>query len=110
MLRTEQTMILPVNLSPLLLQRKHPAMYDDFVKRKDMKREGYSSVSMHNFPSNKGNIRYTVPISTGAASGGAVGAIGSPVGVVGGGPGGRVTKFDKHDPHQVCLKVHSRCK
>lgn len=68
-----------------------------------MKREGYSSVSMHNFPSNKGNIRYTVPISTGAASGGAVGAIGSPVGVVGGGPGGRVTKFDKHDPHQVLI-------
>lgn len=80
-------------------------MYDEFVKRKDMKREGYSSGSMHNFTSNGGNARYTVPIVTGAAAaaGGAAGGIGIPVGVVGAGSGGRVTKFDKHDPRQVLI-------
>lgn len=85
------------------LKRKHPSMYDEFVKRKDMKREGYSSGSMHNFTSNGGNVRYTVPIIAGAAAGGAAGGIGSPLGVVGACSGGRVTKFDKHDPRQVLI-------
>lgn len=85
------------------LKRKHPSMYDEFVKRKDMKREGYSSSSMHNFTANGGNVRYTVPIIAGATSGGAAGGIGSPVGVVGAGSQGRVTKFDKHDPRQVLI-------
>ncbi|CAL9703073.1 unnamed protein product [Knipowitschia caucasica] len=86
------------------LKRKHPTMYEEFVKRKDMKREGYSSSSMHNF-TNAGNVRYTVPIITGAAAGGAAGGIGRPgsVGVVGATSGGRLTKFDKHDPRQVLI-------
>lgn len=78
-------------------------MYDEFVKRKDMKREGYSSGVMHNFTSNGGNVRYAVPIITGSAAGGAAGGIGSPMGVMGACSGGRVTKFDKHDPRQVLI-------
>ncbi|XP_041860424.1 zinc finger BED domain-containing protein DAYSLEEPER [Melanotaenia boesemani] len=82
------------------LKRKHPTMYDDFVKRKDMKREGYSSVPLHSFTTNGGNTRYTLPISTGA--GGGTGGMGTLQGV-GGGSGGRVTKFDRHDPRQVLI-------
>lgn len=86
-------------------------MYDDFVKRKDMKREGYSSGSLHSFTANGGNTRYTLPISTGVggAGGGAGGAggTGSLEGGVGGGSGGGVTKFDRHDPRQVCDTVPS---
>lgn len=88
-------------------------MYDDFVKRKDMKREGYSSGSLHNFTSNGGNTRYTLPISTGVGGGGGgVGGLGNVEGGVGGGSGGGVTKFDRHDPRQVCNVVHHhlRCK
>ncbi|XP_072306346.1 zinc finger BED domain-containing protein 4 [Eucyclogobius newberryi] len=90
------------------LKRKHPAMYDEFVKRKDMKREGYSSSSMHTFPANVGNVRYSVPLIPGAAAGGAAGGgMGSPSSVaavaVGASSGGRVTKFDKHDPRQVLI-------
>uniref|UniRef100_A0A8C6WMZ5 HAT C-terminal dimerisation domain-containing protein n=1 Tax=Neogobius melanostomus TaxID=47308 RepID=A0A8C6WMZ5_9GOBI len=84
------------------LKRKHPSMYDEFVKRKDMKREGYSSGSMHNFTSNGGDVRYTVPIIAGAA-GGVAGSVWSPAGVVGARSGGRVAKFDKHDPRQVLI-------
>ncbi|KAK7884266.1 hypothetical protein WMY93_027389 [Mugilogobius chulae] len=87
------------------LKRKHPTMYDEFVKRKDMKREGYSSGSTLNFTANVSNVRYSVPVVTGAAAGGAAGGIGSQssVGVVGASSGGRVTKFDKHDPRQVLI-------
>lgn len=92
----------------LSVQRKHQAMYDDFVKRKDMKREGYSSGSLHTFTTNGGNSRYSLPISTGvAAGGGGFAGIGSPEGGVGGGSGGAVTKFDRHDPRQVWLPVLS---
>ncbi|KAM6983050.1 zinc finger BED domain-containing protein 4 isoform 1-T1 [Tautogolabrus adspersus] len=86
------------------LKRKHQAMYDDFVKRKDMKREGYASASLHTFPTNGGNTRYTVPISTGVGGGGGcVGGIATLEGGVGGGSGGGVTKFDRHDPRQVLI-------
>ncbi|XP_061590932.1 zinc finger BED domain-containing protein 6 isoform X1 [Cololabis saira] len=88
------------------LKRKHPVMYDDFVKRKDMKREGYCSASLHSFTTNGGNTRYTLPISAGAGGGGAVasvGGMGTLEGGVGGGSGGGVTKFDKHDPRQVLI-------
>ncbi|XP_068180935.1 zinc finger BED domain-containing protein 4 isoform X2 [Antennarius striatus] len=70
-------------------------MYDDFVKRKDMKREGYSSSSLHTLATNGGNTRY--------APGGA-GGMGTLEGGVGGGSGaGGVTKFDRHDPRQVLI-------
>ncbi|XP_069543577.1 zinc finger BED domain-containing protein 4 isoform X1 [Brachyistius frenatus] len=94
------------------LKRKHQAMYDDFVKRKDMKREGYSSGSLHSFTTNGGNTRYTLPISTGVGGGGGggggggaagVGGMGTLEGGVGGGSGGGVTKFDRHDPRQVLI-------
>ncbi|XP_067383059.1 zinc finger BED domain-containing protein 4 isoform X2 [Channa argus] len=74
-------------------------MYDDFVKRKDMKREGYSSGSLHSFSTNGGNSRYTLPISTGVGGRGGAGGMGTPEGGVGGG----VTKFDRHDPRQVLI-------
>ncbi|KAM3872365.1 zinc finger BED domain-containing protein 4 [Diretmus argenteus] len=80
------------------LKRKHQAMYDEFVKRKDMKREAYSSGSLHSFTTNGGNTRYTHPVSTGGGGGG--GAI---VTLEGGGAGGGVTKFDRHDPRQVLI-------
>ncbi|KAM9350972.1 zinc finger BED domain-containing protein 4 [Symphorus nematophorus] len=91
------------------LKRKHQAMYDDFVKRKDMKREGYSSGSLHSFTTNGGNTRYTLPISTGVGGGGGggggggVGGLATLEGGVGGGSGGGVTKFDRHDPRQVLI-------
>ncbi|KAM6930031.1 zinc finger BED domain-containing protein 4 [Lycodopsis pacificus] len=90
------------------LKRKHQAMYDDFVKRKDMKREGYSSGSLHSFTPNGGNTRYTLPISTrggggGGGGGGSAGGMGTLEGGVGGGSGGGVTKFDRHDPRQVLI-------
>lgn len=91
-----------VPLSPI--QRKHQAMYDDFVKRKDMKREGYPAGSLHSFTANGGNTRYTLPV---AAGGGAVGAVGNLEGGVGGGFGTGVAKFDRHDPRQVCVVVPS---
>lgn len=81
-------------------------MYDDFVKRKDMKREGYSAGSLHSFTTNGGNTRYTLPISSGGGGGGGegVGGLGTlEGGGVGGGSGGGVTKFDRHDPRQVCV-------
>lgn len=85
-------------------------MYDDFVKRKDMKREGYSSASLHSYTTNGGNTRYTLPISTGGGGGGGgggVGGMGTHEGGVGGGSGGGLTKFDRHDPRQVCVTVPS---
>ncbi|XP_026188135.1 zinc finger BED domain-containing protein 4 [Mastacembelus armatus] len=89
------------------LKRKHQAMYDDFVKRKDMKREGYSSGSLHTFNANGGNSRYTLPISAGVGGGGGggggVGGMGTLEGSTGGGSGGGVTKFDRHDPRQVLI-------
>ncbi|XP_027144312.1 zinc finger BED domain-containing protein 4 isoform X2 [Larimichthys crocea] len=89
-------------------------MYDDFVKRKDMKREGYSSASLHSYTTNGGNTRYTLPISTGGGGGGGggsgggggaggVGGMGTHEGGVGGGSGGGLTKFDRHDPRQVLI-------
>lgn len=72
-------------------------MYDDFVKRKVMKRDGYSASSLHSFTANGGNTRYALPISSGG------GGMGTQEGVVGGGFGGALTKFDKHDPRQVCV-------
>ena len=82
-------------------------MYDDFVKRKDMKREGYSSGSLHSFTTNGGSTRYTLPVSTGVGGGGGgggggVGGMGTLDGGAGGGSGGGV-KFDRHDPRQVCV-------
>uniref|UniRef100_A0A8D3CCE5 HAT C-terminal dimerisation domain-containing protein n=1 Tax=Scophthalmus maximus TaxID=52904 RepID=A0A8D3CCE5_SCOMX len=92
------------------LKRKHQAMYDDFVKRKDMKREGYSSGSLHSFTSNGGNTRFSLPISPGIGGGGrggrgggGVGGMGTLEGGVGAGSGGGVTKFDRHDPRQVLI-------
>ncbi|XP_029361574.1 zinc finger BED domain-containing protein 4 [Echeneis naucrates] len=86
------------------LKRKHQAMYDDFVKRKDMKREGYSSSSLHSFTSNGGNTRYTLPLGTGVgAGGGGGGGLGAAEGGAGGGSGGGVTRFDRHDPRQVLI-------
>ncbi|KAM4562110.1 zinc finger BED domain-containing protein 4 isoform 1-T1 [Odontesthes bonariensis] len=92
------------------LKRKHPAMYDDFVKRKDMKREGYPAGSLHSFTTNGGNTRYSLPISTGgggggggAGAGGGVGGMGGLEGGAGGGSGGGLTKFDRHDPRQVMI-------
>lgn len=96
---------------PPLWQRKHQAMYDDFVKRKDLKREGYSAASLHSFTTNGGNTRYPLPISGGAGGerggggGGEVGGMGTLEGGVGGGSGGGLTKFDRHDPRQVCVVV-----
>ncbi|KAM9855232.1 zinc finger BED domain-containing protein 4 [Aulostomus maculatus] len=81
------------------LKRKHQAMYDDFVKRKDMKREGYSSGSLHTFSANGGNTRYSLPISTGVGGGG-MGTL-EAGGVAG--SGGGVTKFDRHDPRQALI-------
>ncbi|XP_061642651.1 zinc finger BED domain-containing protein 4 isoform X1 [Phyllopteryx taeniolatus] len=77
------------------LKRKHQAMYDDFVKRKDMKREGYPSAAMHTLAPNGGNGRYALPM--GARVGGAGG-----LGTLDGGAGG-LSKFDKHDPRQVMI-------
>ncbi|XP_041656208.1 zinc finger BED domain-containing protein 4 [Cheilinus undulatus] len=88
------------------LKRKHQAMYDDFVKRKDMKREGYTSASLHTSYITTGvNNRYTVPISAGVGGGGGGGAGGMRTleGGVGGGSGGGVSKFDRHDPRQVLI-------
>lgn len=79
-------------------------MYDEFVKRKDMKREGYTAGSLHSFTTNGGNTRYTLPAASG---GGAVGAVGNLEGGVGGGFGGGVAKFDRHDPRQVRVFVPS---
>ena len=79
-------------------------MYDDFVKRKDMKREGYSSGSLHTINSNGENSRFSVPITTGGGGGGrggGVGGMGTLDGGVGGGSGGGASKFDRHDPRQV---------
>lgn len=73
-------------------------MYDDFVKRKDMKREGYSSSSLHSFTTNGSNTRYTLPVSSG---GGGVGGMGT----LEAGVGGVVTRFDRHDPRQVCVVI-----
>ncbi|XP_077369724.1 zinc finger BED domain-containing protein 4 isoform X2 [Festucalex cinctus] len=73
-------------------------MYDDFVKRKDMKREGYPSAPMHTLTANGGNARYTLPVATGVGVGGGAGGMGA---LEGG--GGGVTKFDKHDPRQVLI-------
>ncbi|XP_068608342.1 zinc finger BED domain-containing protein 4 [Brachionichthys hirsutus] len=83
------------------LKRKHQAVYDDFVKRKDMKREGYSSSSLHGFPTNGGNARYTLPVNAGGGAG--AGGTASLEGGAGGGSGGGVTKFDRHDPRQVLI-------
>lgn len=81
-------------------------MYDDFVKRKDMKREGYTTAtSLHSFTTNGGNTRYTLPISAGVGGGGGgVGGIGTLEG--GGSGGGGVTKFYRHDPRQVSVCHH----
>ncbi|XP_067095224.1 zinc finger BED domain-containing protein 4 [Osmerus mordax] len=77
------------------LKRKHQAMYDEFVKRKDMKREAYSSSSMHGLTTatNGGSARFSHTISAGAGGGG--------IGGAGGAAGG--TKFDRHDPRQVLI-------
>lgn len=93
-----------LSLSPI--QRKHPTMYDDFVKRKDMKREGYSSACLHSFTT-RGNPCFTLPVTTGAGGGGgALGNVGGVGTLEGGeGPGAGVAKFDKHDPRQVCVTV-----
>lgn len=83
-----------------------------------MKREGYSSASLHSYTTNGGNTRYTLPISTGGGGGGGggsgggggaggVGGMGTHEGGVGGGSGGGLTKFDRHDPRQVCVTVPS---
>ncbi|KAM8862514.1 zinc finger BED domain-containing protein 4 [Spinachia spinachia] len=85
------------------LKRKHQAMYDDFVKRKDMKREGFSSGSVHSFPTNGGNTRYSLPISTRVGVGGGGGGVGTLEARAGGGSDGGVTKFDRHDPRQVLI-------
>lgn len=69
-----------------------------------MKREGYPAGSLHSFTANGGNTRYTLPV---AAGGGAVGAVGNLEGGVGGGFGTGVSKFDRHDPRQVCVVVPS---
>uniref|UniRef100_A0A1A8HF15 HAT C-terminal dimerisation domain-containing protein n=1 Tax=Nothobranchius korthausae TaxID=1143690 RepID=A0A1A8HF15_9TELE len=89
------------------LKRKHPTMYDDFVKRKDMKREGYSSGCLHGFTTNGGPPRLTLPITSGAGGGGSAGGVGG-VGTLdggggGGGSGAGLTKFDRHDPRQVLI-------
>ncbi|XP_057683041.1 zinc finger BED domain-containing protein 4 isoform X2 [Corythoichthys intestinalis] len=76
-------------------KRKHQAMYDDFVKRKDMKREGYPSAPMHTLTANGMNARYTLPIAVG--TGGGAGGMGALEG------GGGVSKFHKHDPRQVLI-------
>nr|XP_057939714.1 zinc finger BED domain-containing protein 4-like [Doryrhamphus excisus] len=92
------------------LKRKHQAMYDDFVKRKDMKREGYSSGSMNTLTTNGGNARYTHTMGAGMAGRGATGGMAAVdggaaavVGVVGVAGGGGVSRFDKHDPRQVLI-------
>lgn len=69
-----------------------------------MKREGYPAGSLHGFTTNGGNTRYTLPV---AAGGGAIGAVANLEGGVGGGFGGGLAKFDRHDPRQVCVAVPS---
>ncbi|XP_054642770.1 zinc finger BED domain-containing protein 4 isoform X2 [Dunckerocampus dactyliophorus] len=81
------------------LKRKHQAMYDDFVKRKDMKREGYSSGPMHTLTANGGNTRYTLTMGAGLGGRGAAGGMATLDGAAGGG----VSRFDKHDPRQVLI-------
>ncbi|XP_059904069.1 uncharacterized protein si:dkey-109j17.5 [Gadus macrocephalus] len=81
------------------LKRKHQAMYDEFVKRKDMKREAYSSGSLHSFNANGGTPRYSHPASTGGGGAPIVGGVGT----LEGGGGGGVSKFDRHDPRQVLI-------
>ncbi|XP_077574933.1 zinc finger BED domain-containing protein 4 [Stigmatopora nigra] len=87
------------------LKRKHQAMYDDFVKRKDMKREGYPCAPMHTLTANGMNARYALPMPVG--SGGSAGGMGAlDGGGAGGGAGaggGGMSKFDKHDPRQVLI-------
>ncbi|XP_017270500.1 zinc finger BED domain-containing protein DAYSLEEPER [Kryptolebias marmoratus] len=88
------------------LKRKHPAMYDDFVKRKDMKREGYSSGCLHSFTTSAGTPRLALPVTAGAGGGGSAGGAGGAgtlEGGAGGGSGTGVTKFDRHDPRQVLI-------
>ncbi|XP_028308293.1 zinc finger BED domain-containing protein 4 [Gouania willdenowi] len=84
------------------LKRKHQAMYDDFVKRKDMKREGYSA-SLQGFSTNGGNSRYSMPVASAGAAAGVAGGMGAIDGGVGGGSGAGLTKFDRQDPRQVLI-------
>ncbi|KAL1020478.1 hypothetical protein UPYG_G00000560 [Umbra pygmaea] len=82
------------------LKRKHQAMYDEFVKKKDMKRESYSSSSSTLHP-------YTSPSSLHSlANGGHRCAHSATSGARGAGRegvGGGVTKFHRHDPRQVLI-------
>ncbi|XP_030623602.1 zinc finger BED domain-containing protein 4 [Chanos chanos] len=62
------------------LKRKHQAMYDEFVKKKDVKREAYASGAVHTFAGN--------------ASGGSRSSSQS---------GAGLTKFDRSDPRQTLI-------
>ncbi|XP_076132064.1 zinc finger BED domain-containing protein 4 [Alosa pseudoharengus] len=62
------------------LKRKHQAMYDEFVKKKDVKREAYSSGPMQNFTANTGGSSRASFQSTGT-----------------------MAKFDRSDPRQALI-------
>ncbi|KAL2104136.1 hypothetical protein ACEWY4_001004 [Coilia grayii] len=62
------------------LKRKHQAMYDEFVKKKDVKREAYSSGTVQNFPAN--------------TSGGSRASFQN---------AGTMAKFDRNDPRQALI-------
>ncbi|KAJ8411981.1 hypothetical protein AAFF_G00142480 [Aldrovandia affinis] len=64
------------------LKRKHQAMYDEFVKKKDVKREAYSSGAVQHIPGRSEPAR-----SSHGGSGG----------------GGGIAKFERNDPRQVLI-------
>ncbi|KAG9331150.1 hypothetical protein JZ751_019942, partial [Albula glossodonta] len=61
------------------LKRKHQAMYDEFVKKKDVKREAYSSGAVHHMAGRSEPAR--------SSHGGA----------------GNIAKFERNDPRQVLI-------
>nr|XP_006625462.2 PREDICTED: zinc finger BED domain-containing protein DAYSLEEPER-like [Lepisosteus oculatus] len=81
------------------LKRKHQAMYDEFVKKKDIKREAYSSGGVHLAPSGRAepparpshshshSHTHSLSLSLGT----------------GGGGGGGVAKFERGDPRQAII-------
>ncbi|XP_064778024.1 uncharacterized protein si:dkey-109j17.5 [Oncorhynchus masou masou] len=86
------------------LKRKHQAMYDEFVKKKDMKREAYSSSSSSLHPYSSSSL-HSLANGGGHRCNHSITAGGVGVGGGGGreGAGEGVTKFHRHDPRQVLI-------
>ncbi|MBN3323613.1 DSLE protein, partial [Atractosteus spatula] len=82
------------------LKRKHQAMYDEFVKKKDIKREAYSSGGVHLAPSARAEPPARPSHShTHSHSH----SLSLSLGTGGGGGGGGVAKFERGDPRQAII-------